>query len=269
MKAKEISMAHGLMYKSYQLYFPAEFKISNQELSKLSGNPLTNIGRVRQNVIDACIYDGIPIFSYSSQKKNHYGKYRINYPIISQYYHNIITIKSEYYQNIVNDDDFLNNNKGNYFSSEKEKNSWLLDLLMNVAPGWGGPVNQSQSDMMDEILKFPDHQVRTVCTQAAKSGIRANGMLSWILKGLDNFSQFYEEKKKSDANNIYDTDVKRLNRTWQQLQDGILTRDKEPYMVVTMLNAYLPRIKQYEDQLDYTVGDFQNVIDEWKERASV
>lgn len=77
------AVAQAIIYKSNDLWFPADFTMSNRELSQLSGEKLTNIGRTRQKVVDTCIVDGKPMFIYVSNGKHKAGKYILNFNLCS------------------------------------------------------------------------------------------------------------------------------------------------------------------------------------------
>lgn len=77
------SVAQAIIYKANDLYFPADWKMSNVELSLLSGEDVSNIGRTRQKVLDVCKIDGVPMFTYVGNKKRKAGKYIINYSLTS------------------------------------------------------------------------------------------------------------------------------------------------------------------------------------------
>jgi len=81
--ANASSLAQALIYKANDLYFPPSFKMSNTELSHLSGVLINNIGRTRQKVLDICEFDGVPMFTYVENGKRLAGKYTINYFILS------------------------------------------------------------------------------------------------------------------------------------------------------------------------------------------
>lgn len=77
LKASANSVAHGIMFKWNQLYMPDVFRMSNVELSYLSGID-SHIGRSRQKVIDECKINETPLFSYVSNGRQRAGTYRIN-----------------------------------------------------------------------------------------------------------------------------------------------------------------------------------------------
>lgn len=77
------AVAQAIIYKSNELWFPAEFAMSNRELAQLSGEKQANIGRTRQKVLDTCIVDGKPMFMYVSNGKHKAGKYILNFNLCS------------------------------------------------------------------------------------------------------------------------------------------------------------------------------------------
>ena len=81
--APAAAVAHAIIYKSNDLFFPASFKMSNTELAQLSGERLANIGRTRQKVMDTCIIDGSPLFVYTSNGRHKSGSYMINFNLCS------------------------------------------------------------------------------------------------------------------------------------------------------------------------------------------
>lgn len=272
MKSKAVAVAHAIMYKSSQLLLPSDFQISNQELSRLSGNNISDIGRVRQKVVDTCVYDGTPIFSYRSQRRNHYGKYGIKYPIISQYYHDIDVIRSQYDHNKIIYGGLLNNNKEN---STKETNKWLMNQLMNISPGWGGPTNPAQRDQLDAIARYPEQRIGVVVKRAAENGIRGHGMLTWILKGLDNFDRLYRNMEKPAKTKQHRTPesekankIAFLNEVYAAFKDGVAPESgryrKPPEIIPQYLKNHLRSVKEHEAGLDFTVGDYKAVIARWE-----
>lgn len=81
--APATSVALAIIYKSNELIWPPDFKMSNLELSHLSGESLTNIWRTRQKVLDRCKVGGVPLFSYVSNGKRRSGTYIINFNLTS------------------------------------------------------------------------------------------------------------------------------------------------------------------------------------------
>lgn len=73
---------------------------------------------------------------------------------------------------------------------EDERFKWLLGLMQNAAPGWA-PANDTQRQMVFELLEFTNGEIETVFHRAAQEGIRRNKLLGWVQRGLDNFDKFY------------------------------------------------------------------------------
>lgn len=88
------SVAQAIIYKANDLYFPADWQMSNVELSHLSGVDVSNIGRSRQKVCEICKVDGIPLFTYVGNDKRKAGKYIINYSLPSRWRQDSVKVTS-------------------------------------------------------------------------------------------------------------------------------------------------------------------------------
>jgi len=154
---------------------------------------------------------------------------------------------------------------------QNDENSWLLNQLMNIAPGWGGPTNPPQREMLSDILEFPHNMIEIVCKETARKGVQGSKMLSWILRGLENFEKFYgnsappeklyrdPHKEKIDALMSIYNDYKDMTRP-----------DDDPIpesSVHTRLGFSLSDVKEHADELDFSIEQYEALIAWWETRA--
>lgn len=95
-KAQILAMSHAIMWKWNELLRPHEFSLSNRELARLSGVRSSNIGRYRENLLEAVKQDGVPLFFYKSRGKRRLGKYRINIEMVRLYQNSEEKLSTEF-----------------------------------------------------------------------------------------------------------------------------------------------------------------------------
>jgi len=76
-------VALAIIHKANELIFPDSFRMSNTELAQISGRSISNIGRLRQQVLTEVVVNETPVFTYASRGQRKAGIYRINFTITS------------------------------------------------------------------------------------------------------------------------------------------------------------------------------------------
>jgi hypothetical protein len=185
------AVAQAIIYKANELYFPSEFKMSNVELSHLSGEDVSNIGRSRQNVLDICLIDGIPLFTYIGNKKRKAGTYIINYSLTSSWRQDNVNEASSGRQKegvFDNDPNSTLPNETNV-GGDGENFDWLMDQIQNVAPG--SVLNETQKRRVIEFSEAPREKLEPILQRFAERGEKRERLISWIDGGLREFDRLY------------------------------------------------------------------------------
>jgi len=142
--APATSVALAIIHKSNELIWPPSFKMSNMELSNLSGEKLSNIGRSRQKVLERCKVDGVPVFTYTDGEQRRCGTYKINFHITSTQLQDNFNETSTQLQNTPVIDNDHNETNPNLIKKGFEKKSVV-------------PTSQEQAEKarLRELLKKP------------------------------------------------------------------------------------------------------------------
>jgi len=125
------SVALAIIYKSNELIWPPKFKMSNTELSNLSGERLSNIGRTRQKVLDRCEVGGVPLFTYVDNGNRRAGTYIINFNLASTYSQLNVNLTSNSSQNTPLIDNDHNLTQPNETTTDAET---LVNLMQEKWP---------------------------------------------------------------------------------------------------------------------------------------
>jgi len=218
------AVAQAIIYKSNELWFPAEFTMSNKELSQLSGEKLSNIGRTRQKVLDTCIVDGQPLFIYVNGAQRRAGVYKINFNSAStQLQDNFNStsnsrqkqpeIDNDHNSTLPNKTKHINNKPVASLPEKKSKRVGLRERiirqanrdeelpngmkrgeLLDMLEFKPAVINYGKSDHMgilDYLGSQPKEHIEWAVeqTKAANDGkgIGANGALKWIYNGVDQY----------------------------------------------------------------------------------
>lgn len=75
------SVALAILRVWNKRYRPRSFRMTNKELSRLSGS-VSHIERCRDKIIEECVIDEQPLFEYTSRGKNRAGVYTIHTEIV-------------------------------------------------------------------------------------------------------------------------------------------------------------------------------------------
>lgn len=162
------SLAQAIIYKANDLYFPADFKMSNVELSHLSGVDVSNVGRVRQRVCEICVIDGKWLFHYVGNDKRKAGKYIIDYRLPSLWRQDSVSLTSNSRQI----DPLIDNDPN---STLLNTTSEAMSLVKLMQEKWPHPNPPSESRIQHMI----DRYTLSVCVDAMHRTREDMGNGSW------------------------------------------------------------------------------------------
>ncbi|MHA2163506.1 MAG: hypothetical protein ACXABF_13880 [Candidatus Thorarchaeota archaeon] len=201
--ASATSVALAIIYKSNELIWPPDFKMSNLELANLSGERLSNIGRSRQKVLDRCKIGGVPLFTYVDNRQRRAGTYLINFNLASTYIQTVFNLHSNNDQKGgVFDNDpnvtYPNVVKHNDVGGDDDNFNWLLDQFQNAAPGWCIQ-NDTQREKIMEFSEADRDKLEAIMNRFAERGEKRERLISWVEGGLKDFDRLYGGGNGGDA----------------------------------------------------------------------
>ena len=248
------AVAQAIIYKSNDLWFPSEFAMSNKELSHLSGEKLSNIGRTRQKVLDTCTVDGQPLFIYVNGRQRKAGIYKINF--------NLTSTKLQNPPEIDND---LN------ITIESDSAKWLLKEFQNCVPGIGWrPESDNQRQRFNELCNAPKDKLEKILESARLKGVSSRGLLKWVEGGLANYGKLYGNTNGSSKvyRDPHKETIDSLMCMYHDYKDGTQPEgDPIPAdSVATRLQMSLDNVNEHANELDCSVEAYEALIKEWEAR---
>lgn len=205
------SMAQAIIYKSNELWFPAEFTMSNKELSQLSGVKLTNIRRIRQKLLAGCKIDKIPLFTYVSGGTQKAGTYKINFTLgttLARVYvqkqpdsaHDPNTTL----QNTTKTDQSLNTTFNVVTTGKGEKTELSDDVILikYLKTKWELPSDPPISRVNDLIYKYSLQVCKDAVDKSEPKAKTWRGILNYVEKVAKTFSADMREISGLELDNM-------------------------------------------------------------------
>jgi len=152
------SVAQAIIYKANELYFPADFVMSNVELSHLSGVDVSNVGRTRQKVCEICVVDGKWLFHYVGNDKRKAGKYIIDYRLPSLWRQDSVSVTSNSRQK----DPLIDNDPNSTLPNVTKTTTDAGDLQNMMQEKWPHP----NPPNLNRVQRMIDKYTLSVCVDA-------------------------------------------------------------------------------------------------------
>ena len=160
----------------------------------------------------------------------------------------------------------------NVDSQDKEEFFWkMMDRAAPTFQQTTSQINDFQREIINEILEYPEDKIETVITKAGREGISPNKMLAWIVRGLVNFGKWYSPepvKVKSAVEIERSLWLRVVKESYRDFKGGKLPENERlpANCIHKKLSLYLPHVKEFEPQLEFTVKDYESVMKLWENR---
>ena len=229
------AVAQAIIYKSNELWFPAEFAMSNKELSQLSGEKLSNIGRTRQKVLETCLIGKQPLFIYVNGVQRKAGMYKINFNLTSTELQDDFKMTSNSRQKhpeIDNDPNLtlpnetkLNNKPSAPLpeNEDEERHDRITDALKKAIGSRDITLvsNDYQRAAFDALMEYPDEKILHVIQVAGEKGkLHQDNAITYVKNGLENYDSWYANPTGGNGGGIViDAEKRDAERMERMLKD--------------------------------------------------